>query len=135
MTPWKLTLGLAVGAGAAALFAPRLFPFLPGGSSTPAVPVLPVAPPIASDALAVATSEAGSVRVTARLDHGAVPRGVPTDRYLVVEVAGPDEVAGVQRSPVDLAVVIDASGSMSDARKIDFARRGASFLLSELAPT
>ncbi len=132
MTPWKLTVGLAVSAAGAALLAPRLLPWSSLGAVAP--DPLPVAAPPEVGGV-ITPDRTGSVNLAARLDHGAVPRGVPTERYLVVEVAGPDHAPGGARSPVDLAVVLDASGSMSDERKIDYARKGAAFLLSELGPS
>jgi Ca-activated chloride channel family protein len=137
MQRWQLTLGLGVAAIAAAFVAPRLFPWLsaPDPAQGPQAPLpLPIAkatPPTPPD-----STGPGSVAVSVSLDQKAVLKGVPSDRFLVIDLSGPDRAPdGSARAPVDLAVVLDTSGSMAEAGKIDYARNGARYLVSELGET
>ncbi len=79
---------------------------LPRGGlvSHPATPVPPVAPP-------PATASNGSLSMTSRLSHPYITPG-SSDLFVTVDVAGA-QVPGAARSSVNLALVIDRSGSMS----------------------
>ena len=58
-----------------------------------------------------ATSSQGSLTMTGRLSHPYITPG-SADVFVTVDVTGA-EVPGARRSPVNLALVIDRSGSMS----------------------
>lgn len=71
----------------------------------------------------------GSLRMTARLSHPYVPRG-SSDVFLTVDVQA-QELPGAQRTPVNLALVLDRSGSMSGF-KLNQAKQAARQLISQL---
>ena len=77
----------------------------------------------------------GSVRFTAQVDRSAVLAG--GDGQVRVElVMGADggETKGIQpRTPTDIVVVLDRSGSMSGS-KLDDARRAVANLVEQLSP-
>lgn len=132
MQRWHMTAGLAVGVVAAALVAPRLSGFLtapPPADPTPR-PVDP-APPLPPPPSA---AERGHLVVEARLDRAAVLAGEPNERFLVVTVSAPADIGASFRRPVDLAVVMDTSGSMTARGKIDYAKRAAKLLAGSMEP-
>lgn len=128
MQRWHLTLGLTGLAIGAAFLAPRL---------TTLLQPTPPPPPAAADAVpqVVSTLPAeatGHLVVDAGLDRSAVLSGRPAERYLTVSVSAPGDLGVAERRPVDLSVVIDASGSMSARGKIDNARQAAKLLASRM---
>jgi len=75
----------------------------------------------------------GGFKVSANLDDSAFDPSAPTDRYLVVEVTAPQRGSGA-RHPVDVSLVIDASGSMAADGKFAAAQQAAKALVSQLNP-
>lgn len=128
MQRWHLTATLTAAALLAATLAPRLGAVLPRP-----VEVKPTPPVIAPLPPEPEREPDGLLTVDARVDQGAILAGEPSERFLVVEVGAP-ELEGAPRVPVDLAVVLDASGSMSARGKIDFAKRAAKHLASNMRP-
>ena len=122
-----LTLGLVALAGLAAVVAPALRAPARGtavrgtGSSPPRMPPT------------VSATASGPLRLQATMDQGAQLQGSGEDRYLVVEVTAPD-LPDAQRRPVNLALVMDSSGSMAEEGKMDAARAAAESLVSRLGP-
>jgi Mg-chelatase subunit ChlD len=117
MQRWMLTPVLAIGAVLAAL------------TLKPAGPVGPVGPGVHT----ATTVSGGALSVSAGLDQGAVLRGSGEDHFLVVSFEAP-ELQAHGRAPVHLAVVVDTSGSMAEAGKLEFARRAVWDLVEQLGP-
>lgn len=134
MQRWHVTLGLTVTAAIGLLLAPRLFG---GATSTPPAPpqdpdvihTPPAQPPIDPGA-----DPLGHLVVTAGLDHTAVLAGADTERFLTITVSAPAALSDGERRPVDLAVVMDVSGSMAARGKMEQARRAAKALAEQMSP-
>jgi Ca-activated chloride channel family protein len=123
MQRWHLTFGLATVAAVGAWLAPRL------GAVAPTVH--PLRPPDVTPA----PPSTGHLVLDAGLDRWAVPSDTSAERYLTITVRAPDDLGVSERRPVDLSVVLDASGSMSEAGKIDNARTAAKVLASSMEAT
>ncbi len=120
MQRWHMTAGLVGAAVAAAFIAPSLGFRLP--TMAPTAAPEPVAPPPAPPA------SPGHVTLELGLDHAAVLAGESTERFVTLTVYGGEQI----RRPLDLAVVMDTSGSMSASGKIDYARQAATLLVDEM---
>ncbi|MBX2803863.1 MAG: VWA domain-containing protein [Myxococcales bacterium] len=127
MQRWHLTLGLTGLALGAAFLAPRLTALL----SAP-TPVTPVPPQPLVTHVPEAPESTGSLRVDAGLDRTAILKSQATERFLTVRIDAPDVAGEAERRPVDVAVVLDASGSMSARDKIDYAKRAAKLVASSM---
>jgi len=145
MQRWHVTAGLAVLAVAGGILAPRLTAALTSssGPSEPPEPT-PVATPQAPDpGVSVVRTEVpvtpptpqdhlGHLIVDAGLDRTAVLAGQDEIRFLTVTVRAPQDLGTTVRRPVDLAVVMDVSGSMGARGKIGYARQAAKVLAGSM---
>lgn len=83
----------------------------------------------------VATVDFAGVKLSAELSQGKFLQGAPGTAFLKLTVSVPDSAEkATVRSPVDIVVVLDRSGSMSDAAKLPFAKSAINDLLSRLNP-
>ncbi|MCA2977217.1 MAG: VWA domain-containing protein [Myxococcaceae bacterium] len=100
---------------------------------TPTTTAPPMRPPVVAPAPPPATQRApGALRLTGKLSHPVLAPGT-SDVFATLEVSAVDR-PGAPRAAVNLAVVIDRSGSMSGA-KIAQARRAALHLVELLNET
>ena len=64
----------------------------------------------------------------------SVLKGSGSERFLTISIRAPEDEGHVVRQPVNVAVVMDASGSMQDAGKIDYAKRAAKQIVTSMGP-
>lgn len=102
---------------------------LPKLSPSPQAPLPANPPPLVLVPSAPAVSSDGSVKMQARLSHPFVATG-RSELFATVDLTGV-EVPGAERSPVNFAMVIDRSGSMSGF-KLTQAKQAAKQLISQL---
>ena len=76
---------------------------------------------------------AGEVRLESGLSHPLVLAGRPQDEYLHIAVRAP-ELVDAPRPPLNLALVIDRSGSMASEDKLEHAKSAAEQLVGRLGP-
>ncbi|NOY25891.1 MAG: VWA domain-containing protein [Oligoflexia bacterium] len=126
MQRWHLTAGLAGATAVAALVIPTL-----RGPTASNLPSPAPQPPIATPGISQGFD--GALQLSATLDRSALLVGSQQDRYLVIDISAPD-MPGDLRRPVNLAVVMDTSGSMAGRGKIDNARMAAAELVGQLGP-
>lgn len=84
--------------------------------------------------LSAAVSTAEPLQLQAAFDNDYIHAANPAARYLEVLVTAPDTVSRSQRVPLNLALVIDASGSMGEAGKLDYVKQAAIAMLQRLRP-
>lgn len=82
------------------------------------------------------TSLAGHLQLQAAFDNDTIFTEQPAPRYLEVLVTASPETSALQkkRLPLNLALVIDTSGSMRDEKKLDYVKQAAIALVNRLRP-
>jgi Ca-activated chloride channel family protein len=77
---------------------------------------------------------AGRVKVSADFDNAYVHVSRPGERHLEIEVTAPDGTrhGGDRRPPMNIALVIDKSGSMAEAGKLDYVKKAAMEMVGRL---
>ena len=127
MQRWQLTAGLGVLAVVTAVVAPTLEARVPDR-----VDPLVVTPHIVEELpTSPVTIEQGNLTLTAGLDHPAVLDGRTEERLLVITIGADDLGEGSDR-PVNVAVVMDRSGSMQAKGKMEYAKAAARELVESL---
>jgi Ca-activated chloride channel family protein len=128
MQRWQLTAALAGTAVLAAMLVPRLATLLAqDAEAQPNVEPTPEVVEVAPEPI-----HSGHVTVTASLDRTAVLAGGWSERYLTITATGEENVGQTTRVPVDVAVVMDTSGSMAVRRKISYAKLAAREVVAHL---
>lgn len=79
-----------------------------------------------------AVASANFLTIKPSYSKRAVAPGEKVSLTVLVKIKAPDGEAGKERAPVAIALVIDASGSMSDAGKIDYAIKAGKTLVNNL---
>jgi Ca-activated chloride channel family protein len=92
----------------------------------------PGAPPPSPPSAGGSATAGGPLLLTARLSHPVLPAD-GGDLFLTVDVQGAAAPGQPRRAPVNLALVIDRSGSMA-GEKLAGARRAARRLIEQLTP-
>ncbi|MGY8688537.1 MAG: VWA domain-containing protein [Verrucomicrobiales bacterium] len=73
------------------------------------------------------------MKIDARLDHGVIPAGAPTVVHILLTLTAPNASKDTQRPRLNIAAVIDRSGSM-DGAPLDYAKQSVRLLLDQLGP-
>jgi Ca-activated chloride channel family protein len=71
------------------------------------------------------------MKIVANLDRRLVPSTDTTERYLRIQITAPDAVKSAARLPLNLALVIDRSGSM-EGKKLEKAKEAAIICLRSM---
>lgn len=81
-------------------------------------------------------TEQGKVKVKTGLSQTKVVQGGDGLIYLQVDAEAPDSdgTRTAVRKPTDFVIVLDRSGSMADAKKMEFAQRAIESLVNQLKP-
>ena len=127
MRSWQPTAALGLIAGVSALLAPQWSALASGGGPTPETVNVPTPEPVFEPEQV----DTGGLHLEAGLDHAALMEGSTQERLLVVTVSA-DPVEGGERAPINVAVVVDRSGSMRQQDRMGFAHQAAEDLVSSL---
>jgi len=92
---------------------------------------LALAPALAHSS-APSVTDSSALTLTSALSHGAILEGGSREVFLHLNLRG-GEMAPVKRPRLNLALVIDRSGSMASDRKLEFAKSAALRLAGRLA--
>jgi Ca-activated chloride channel family protein len=73
------------------------------------------------------------MKIEARFDHAVVPVGTSSIVHILLTMTAPEPVSGTPRPDLNIAAVIDRSGSM-EGDKLAYAKESVRILLDQLAP-
>lgn len=73
------------------------------------------------------------MKLESRMDYSVVPTGTASVVHVLLTITAPDSPAGRKRPALNLAAVLDRSGSMA-GEKLDYAKRSTQLLLDQFAP-
>lgn len=73
------------------------------------------------------------MKLDCRLDHAAVPVGAPNLVHILLTITAPEQPTGSKRPDLNIAVVLDRSGSMG-GDKLEYAKKSVLVLLNHLGP-
>lgn len=73
------------------------------------------------------------MKIETKLDHPTVPAGQPAIVHVLLTLTAPDMPAASGRPALNIAAVIDKSGSMS-GDKLDYAKKSVNILVDQLGP-
>jgi Ca-activated chloride channel family protein len=73
------------------------------------------------------------MKIEARFDHAVVPAGTSSIVHILLTMTAPEPVSGTPRPDLNIAAVIDRSGSM-EGDKLAYAKESVRVLLDQLAP-
>lgn len=91
------------------------------------------APAIASETPKTRATAGGTLKLDTRLSHGWLPLGEPANVFATVSVEGADIAASTDRAPLNIALVLDRSTSMSGG-KLEQAKKASHTLVDMLGP-
>jgi Ca-activated chloride channel family protein len=73
------------------------------------------------------------MKIEARYDNAVVPTGAPSVVHILLTLSAPTAKTDIPRPDLNIAAVIDRSGSMT-GRKLEYAKESVRILLDQLAP-
>ncbi|MEM8786416.1 MAG: VWA domain-containing protein, partial [Pseudomonadota bacterium] len=83
-----------------------------------------------------ATRPASALTSSVELDRPLVMRGSGEPVYVLIKLDAPDASGErAERPPLNVALVLDRSGSMEDAGKIDYLRTASAMVVDQLEPS
>lgn len=81
------------------------------------------------------TNKSETISWEVELSHPYVKNGAYADELVNIKLLGREDVPFMERTPVNLVLVIDRSGSMSDRGKINYAKGAARQIIDRLSST
>ncbi|MBI2944230.1 MAG: VWA domain-containing protein [Candidatus Wallbacteria bacterium] len=131
MQRWKVP---AILAGAVAAVVVGLGPWIRSPFATVTRPEPPPRPPIVTPHTVAPVTSLGGITMEVLPSQSATGAGQDSDLFVAVRLTA-RSMPSVARPPLNLALVLDKSGSMTSERKIDYLRKAARQLVETLSPS